>query len=95
MISYPIAQVKINDDSSLRDKNISVFPLVHKKDIEDWFVVSMVAQDVPGSEVLGEFEAGGKRYTIHRSNLHKCPRCWRYAATEAEHVCARCAEVLG
>ncbi|WP_457606555.1 isoleucine--tRNA ligase [Nitratifractor sp.] len=64
------------------------------KDLEDWFVVSGVVSESDREE-LGSFEAGGKRYTLHRAHGHKCPRCWRYVAPAEGALCARCAEVLG
>ncbi len=73
--------------------DVEAFTIHDPKDLEDWFVVSAVA-NTPEGEELGAFEAEGKRFTLHRAPAHKCPRCWRYTATEADHVCARCAEVL-
>lgn len=26
--------------------------------------------------------------------LHKCPRCWKFASTEKDHLCGRCDNVL-
>jgi isoleucyl-tRNA synthetase len=73
--------------------DVEALPL-RGKDLEDWFVVSAAAESF-GTEELGAFEAGGKRFTLHRAPGHKCPRCWRYAAEEEGSLCPRCAEVLG
>jgi len=64
------------------------------KDLEDWFVVSAAGEGFD-TEELGSFEAGGKRFALHRAPGHKCPRCWRYAAEAEDRLCPRCAEVLG
>ncbi|KAK9722931.1 isoleucine-tRNA ligase [Basidiobolus ranarum] len=31
---------------------------------------------------------------IHRAQLHKCPRCWNFTASEENSVCPRCKNVL-
>ncbi len=74
--------------------DIKSFAIGDIKDLEDWFVVSGVTEASDGEEV-GAFTVEDRRFILHRATAHKCPRCWRYTATEAEHVCARCAEVLG
>ncbi len=74
--------------------DVDAFTISDAKDLEDWFVVSAVVNASVGEE-LGRFEADGHTWTIHRATHTKCPRCWRYTALDEEHVCARCAEVLG
>jgi len=74
--------------------DIDAFTISDSKDLEDWFVVSGVAQAAIGEE-LGRFSVEDKHFTLHRAAHAKCPRCWRYTALDEEHVCARCAEVLG
>jgi len=74
--------------------DIEAFTISDSKDLEDWFVVSGVAQAAIGEE-LGRFSVEDKHFTLHRAAHAKCPRCWRYTALDEEHVCARCAEVLG
>ncbi len=74
--------------------DVDAFTITDAKDLEDWFVVSAVVNASVGEE-LGRFEADGHTYTLHRATHAKCPRCWRYTALDEEHVCARCAEVLG
>ena len=74
--------------------DVDAFTITDAKDLEDWFVVSAVVNASAGEE-LGRFEADGHTYTLHRATHAKCPRCWRYTALDEEHVCARCAEVLG
>ena len=61
---------------------------------EDWFVVSGIGS-IEAGEVLGSFELDGERFTIARATRAKCPRCWKFHATDEERPCPRCAEVLG
>jgi isoleucyl-tRNA synthetase len=73
--------------------DVEAFTISDAKDLEDWFVVSGVVNASVGEE-LGSFAVDGRSYTLHRATAHKCPRCWRYTSLQADHVCARCAEVL-
>jgi len=67
--------------------------VLDRKDAEDWFVVSEISE-ASESEVLGEFEVDGDKFTIVRASGHKCPRCWRFAAEKEDGLCERCAKVL-
>jgi len=64
-----------------------------QKDLEDWFVVSGVKKESKG-DILASFEIEGEKFDIFRASEHKCPRCWRYQATNEDTLCARCSEVL-
>ncbi|CAG8441470.1 17098_t:CDS:10 [Dentiscutata heterogama] len=37
---------------------------------------------------------GTCKIVIRRAQMHKCPRCWNYAANEEESLCQRCEEIL-
>jgi isoleucyl-tRNA synthetase len=73
--------------------DVAAFTISDAKDLEDWFVVSGVLNASVGEE-LGSFKVEANTYTLHRATHHKCPRCWRYTALQADHVCARCDEVI-
>lgn len=64
-------------------------------DAEDWFVVSGVFQDQDKEEILGSFKVDEDTFTITKATAHKCPRCWKYQATEEDSTCARCESVVG
>jgi len=67
--------------------------VLNSKDAEDWFVVSEITK-TSTSEVLGEFEVDGDRFTIVKASGYKCPRCWRHAAQKEDGLCERCSKVL-
>lgn len=58
-------------------------------DVSDWFVVSHVQEPSDG-EVLHSFEVDGEQFSIARSSMHKCPRCWKFNAHEEDMLCKRC-----
>ena len=62
-------------------------------DGQDWFTVSDILKHSDG-KVVGEFEVDGKRFALHVSTAHKCPRCWKYSAKSEDSLCARCEEVV-
>jgi len=64
-------------------------------DAEDWFVVSGIYEDQPEEEILGSFKVEDDTFTIAKATQHKCPRCWKYQATQEETLCQRCSEVVG
>ncbi|RIB05940.1 isoleucine--tRNA ligase [Gigaspora rosea] len=37
---------------------------------------------------------GSCKIVIRQARMHKCPRCWNYAANEEESLCQRCGEIL-
>ena len=71
----------------------SKLPLKEDKNLEDWFVVSLVSSELEG-EALGSFEVDGVKFELYRAPLYKCPRCWRYSAKSEDSLCSRCQEVL-
>ena len=62
-------------------------------DAEDWFVVSSVSNSVQ-NEALGSFEVDGDKFVIAKAHAHKCPRCWKYQASEEDSICSRCESVV-
>jgi isoleucyl-tRNA synthetase len=64
-------------------------------DAEDWFVVSGVFEDKAEEEILGSFKVDEDTFTITKATAHKCPRCWKFQASEPECTCKRCTEVVG
>lgn len=43
---------------------------------------------------LFSFEIEGVVFSAFRSNLLKCPRCWRFLCKSEDEVCPRCQEIL-
>jgi len=62
-------------------------------EVIDWFMVSDV-RSMGDGEALAEFEIGDDHFRLVRSAKHRCPRCWRYQASEPECLCPRCSKVL-
>jgi isoleucyl-tRNA synthetase len=60
---------------------------------QDWFVVSEV-KEIGAGEMLRSFRVGDDHFGIVMSTLHKCPRCWKFAAAAEETLCPRCEEVI-
>ncbi|MDQ7044764.1 MAG: isoleucine--tRNA ligase [Sulfurimonas sp.] len=67
---------------------------VDSVDAEDWFVVSSVSDTEVGEE-LGSFKVNEDTFIITKASAHKCPRCWKFQATQVDCTCARCASVIG
>jgi len=60
---------------------------------EDWFVVSKIITTQEENS-LGSFEVDGKQFDIYKASEHKCPRCWKFRATQEDALCQRCDEVV-
>jgi len=73
--------------------DISIFPLIDSKDLEDWFIVSALKSNCSGEEIAS-FQINNQKFTIHRASKTKCPRCWRYASENQDQVCNRCSKVI-
>jgi len=73
--------------------DIDIFGIKKSKNLEDWFIVSAINPSID-SEELDSFEVDGKRFTVHKAQKAKCPRCWRYTSSSEEEACDRCAEVV-
>lgn len=66
----------------------------HKwSDLDLWLITSASLSSASG-EKLAEFEVRGRRFALHRTIEHKCPRCWRYQSQKEGNLCLRCEEVL-
>ena len=63
-------------------------------DAEDWFVVSGLFEDKPDEEILGSFKVEDDTFVISKATAHKCPRCWKFQATEPDCTCTRCESVV-
>jgi len=66
---------------------------MNSTDAEDWFVVSAVSSE-KGAEELGSFKVDEDTFIISKATEHKCPRCWKFQATEEDSICKRCEEVV-
>jgi len=62
-------------------------------DVEEYLVVSGINNLKP-AEILGKFEVEGSVFTISRSLMAKCPRCWKYHSENEESLCPRCASAV-
>jgi len=71
----------------------SKFAIKDAKNLEDWFMVSGIKSNCSGEQV-GSFELDGMSFTVHKAELAKCPRCWRFTSENEEVACERCAEVV-
>ena len=60
----------------------------------DWFLVSSVTNTKQSSDILGTFQIDGKDFEVYKASAHKCPRCWKFTATQEDTLCSRCDEVL-
>ncbi len=60
---------------------------------EDFFLVSHVSTKEHG-ETLGSFAVGNDKFSVFKSTLHKCPRCWKYKSEAEDLACSRCREVV-
>lgn len=72
---------------------------LNEVDMQDWFTISKVdslknIENLNEAKILGEFCIEDESFKILLSNKHKCPRCWKYQASEKELTCKRCEEVL-
>jgi isoleucyl-tRNA synthetase len=65
-----------------------------KVEASDWFIVSAIVENKLETEVLGEFEVDGSKFTIFKSAGEKCPRCWKLTSTSEDELCGRCADVI-
>jgi isoleucyl-tRNA synthetase len=72
----------------------SSFEIKDSKNLEDWFIVSALRSE-SSSEEVGAFELDGMKFTVHKAQKEKCPRCWRFTSDSEEEACERCAEVVG
>ncbi|MFK5938070.1 MAG: isoleucine--tRNA ligase [Sulfurimonas sp.] len=63
-------------------------------DAEDWFVVSGIFEDKPDEEILGSFKVDEDTFVISKATAYKCPRCWKFQATQADCTCKRCESVV-
>ncbi len=73
--------------------DISIFPIIYSKDLEDWFIVSALNGSCEGEEI-SSFKVEDKTFTIHKASKAKCPRCWRYVSESEDTACERCQEVV-
>lgn len=64
------------------------------EEIQDWFIVSKIEDYNKESQALCEFKVDEHDFKILKSNLHKCPRCWKFQAQEEDGLCPRCSKVL-
>lgn len=62
-------------------------------EIIDWFMVSEI-KTYDNAEGLAEFIVDNHKFKLLKSNLHKCPRCWKYQAKEDGKLCHRCEKVI-
>jgi isoleucyl-tRNA synthetase len=67
---------------------------MNSTDAEDWFVVSGVFEDKPDEDVLGSFKVEEDTFVISKAMANKCPRCWKFQATQPDCACARCESVI-
>ena len=63
------------------------------QDIVDWYLVSEV-RSLESGECLAEFKVDDEIFRITKSNLHKCPRCWKFNAQKEDELCPRCNKVM-
>ncbi len=73
--------------------DISIFPIIESKDLEDWFIVSALNNSCD-KEKIASFKVENKIFTIHKASKAKCPRCWRYVSKSEDSACDRCQEVV-
>jgi len=67
-----------------------------KPEMAEFFNISLICDNLEG-ETLAEFHIGeDERFVIKikKSPLNKCPRCWRYLASDENELCDRCKEVI-
>lgn len=60
---------------------------------EDLFLVSHISSK-ERSGILASFEVDGDRFEVYKSNMHKCPRCWKFKSSGENELCSRCKAVL-
>ncbi|MDR2151266.1 MAG: isoleucine--tRNA ligase [Helicobacteraceae bacterium] len=61
------------------------------EDLADWLTISWAKADESGANAeLFSLEGA----TVVKSDLHKCPRCWKYVSVKADEPCDRCAAAL-
>jgi isoleucyl-tRNA synthetase len=61
---------------------------------EDWLLVSCVEERKGGLNPIESFTIEESCFEIYISQAYKCPRCWKYKASQESHVCARCEDVV-
>jgi isoleucyl-tRNA synthetase len=60
---------------------------------EDWFVVSNIVNEKQ-ENILATFSVGDETFEVYKSTEHKCPRCWKFKASNEETICSRCESVV-
>ena len=79
---------------AIRNKYIKYITILESESkLVYWFVVSKIVQTKEENS-LGSFEVDGKTFEIYNASEHKCPRCWKFRASEEDALCQRCDEVV-
>lgn len=74
--------------------NVVTSDYKHIDILDRWLIVSNSLRDSK-DEVLASFTlSNNTKISITKSNMHKCPRCWKFSALSEGSVCARCDDVL-
>lgn len=82
------------------DINSSFYQLLqrHESDLCDYFLTSQFKINSKLDNVLysEEFEIEGVKLHLEvlKSELHKCPRCWKYDSEVEDELCNRCESVV-
>lgn len=67
--------------------------ILNYEEAADFYSLSKI-EALNNNEALASFEIDNKTYKIIKSNLCKCPRCWKYLSLNEESLCPRCERVL-
>ncbi|MDR1451877.1 MAG: isoleucine--tRNA ligase [Helicobacteraceae bacterium] len=59
-------------------------------DLADWLTVSWARTEAKGCETIASIDGA----TIVKSDLCRCPRCWKYASASENEPCDRCKTAL-
>ncbi|MDR2639019.1 MAG: isoleucine--tRNA ligase [Helicobacteraceae bacterium] len=64
------------------------------EDLADWLTISWAKIGAPQEAIASGAIASLEGGAIVKSDLHKCPRCWKYVCAEAGEPCDRCKSAL-
>jgi isoleucyl-tRNA synthetase len=70
-----------------------LFTDMDSTEAEDWFIVSKVLHHSE-EEKLASFEVDGSTFEVYHANKAKCPRCWKFRASDEDSLCPRCEGVV-
>ncbi len=71
------------------------FDYSNKDILSKWLIVSGVNNNFDQSNVISTFTlSNGRDFIVLKSNMHRCPRCWKFNSNKEDSLCDRCSIVV-